>query len=1008
MAPITRSSIHGARPVEQPDVVGTILKGVLTFTDLTRSQPEPADVEDEIEDEEMESDDEMISSELEDDMAEDDLSSPLQASAQELLRPLQETADRVSRQVEQFAQLLDQHLSKKNNNKEDPFKQTMVLMDEYAAITSRDSSQIATKTSSNKQSQKNRKSLGDSASQRQNILLESRLWTLNAKLLSCKDPEAEDQIQCAQVSILADLHRYSSDEDLWQAFLNVDPLASQCETILEWLQQWKKDISDVLQDSNLDSYQDAHRGQGLWAGGNIFTQASIKKQKVTRAYPGPLNPSPEVRTSHLRKADASLLVTQMDPDARTRQDASLEVEDEAFEVSAWHASWEMLRQGTPLSECRDWWQERNEDWRSLVLRNSSLTNEGAGADIWRRIANMASGREYLAACKYLTEHDSAMNKFEKAVYGIMCGSYTAAESACESLDDHFFALFNEILIERYGCFLEEYRKRLTDPAIKNYTPPPSTIRGVSQYFKAAQLDKSTKPECHQPYKYLEGMLISDDYQPFFIEMGRAAAKMAHLTGQSRHLFDKVEADVNECAQIAAQDEDVVRVTAHLQLALQPLGLLDEAFAQHRNILENNILNYIGLLERHGKYALIPLYTSRLSPDRQPRAIGRILSKVTEQRERDLQMRLMKQYGIDTSAVIYTICDYARLSWSLGLEASDIEVEPTKIIEYNDKKIGRIRGQFIGLMDENDPVAAVVKAYEWIRHLDAKNWGMAIWLMTVLYKDLLISGNIAAAKELAANVEFTSTSLRVTGMNLSIGAFALGELNAENGETHSGADGSDNDSVRLASPTKRRKELRPVHPLAEETTDRADLSMKSILWEQLQYLVTALQFLEEWQAEADAFDSLSRDNSLAMRDAKRRLTIALTNVDEAIRPLLEEDFLDRPFDESEDFDLKDIRDHYLPECVLAYNSALYFAGHCITRQRLTQCMDLAQKVARTGSLNKAFVNSKRMSELVEAFARDSQELLSAQEQRRKGRNRNLKRPPPGATEKPDIWQVTWEK
>lgn len=976
---------------------------------LCQAENEPHDLEND--DENMDSDQEMASSELEDDLVEDGSSSPLQASAQDLLRPLQETADRVSRQVEQFAQILDKHLSNKTENEQDPFGRTMILMDRYANVTSQDSKDAETQSLSSRQTQKNRKSLGDSASQKQNVLLESRLWTLNAQLLPCKNPQITEESSFRQPTALVELHRYSTDAELWQAFMDVDVIASQCEIVLEWLQNWKKDISDALEDSNLDSYQDAQRGQGLWSGGNIFTQAPIKRQKVTRAHPGPLSPSPEVRRSHLRKSDAVALVTQMDPDAPTRQDAFLEPEDEAFEMSAWHASWEMLRRGTHGKESPKWWRDRDEDWRSLLLRNPSLQQDPDEGDTWRRIMNLASGREYMVACNDLSEHDLAMNKFEKAVYGVMCGNYAASISACTSLDDHFFALFNEILIERYDRFLDEYRKRILDPEIVSYTPPPSALRGVSQYFNAAQTDRSTRAECHQPHKYLEGMLISDEYQSFLLEMGRAAAKMAHLTGQSRHLFDKLDGDVGECAQVAAQDEDIVRVTAHLQLALQPLGLLDTAFTENETIMENNILNYIGLLERHGKYALIPLYTSRLLSDRQPRAIGRILAKVTEPRERDLQMRLMKQYRIETSKVIYTICDYARLSWSLDLEASDRDIRPTKIIEY-ENKIARMRRGFIGEMDDNDSVARVVEAHEWISHIDTKNWRMAAYLMTALYKDLLISGNLAAAKVLAEKVEFSATSLKVTGMNLSIGAFAFDENNDENGGTEKDVDGSGEDSVRLASPTKRRKDSKAGHHLAEETENRTKLSEKSILWEQLQHLVTALDLLEEWQDLADHVDSLPRDEVHIMKSSKKQLTVLLAAVNQAMQPLFEDDFLDRPFDEQENLDLTDIRNHYLPECILAYNSALYFAGHAISRQHLSQCMDLAQKVAKTASLTQVFVVSKRMSELVTAFAQDSQALLRANEPSgrsgRGGRGRSTKRPPPGAKHNPEIWQVTWEK
>lgn len=98
----------------------------------------------------------------------------------------------------------------------------------------------------------------------------------------------------------------------------------------------------------------------------------------------------------------------------------------------------------------------------------------------------------------------------------------------------------------------------------------------------------------------------------------------------------------------------------------------------------------------------------------------------------------------------------------------------------------------------------------------------------------------------------------------------------------------------------------------------------------------------------------------------------------MHPLLAEDFLCRPNDESEGAVLNDIRNHYLPECILAYDSVLYYAGHALSRKHLVECMELAQIVASNQTLTNAFVESKRMQELVTAFALDSKALLHANE------------------------------
>jgi nuclear pore complex protein Nup107 len=76
----------------------------------------------------------------------------------------------------------------------------------------------------------------------------------------------------------------------------------------------------------------------------------------------------------------------------------------------------------------------------------------------------------------------------------------------------------------------------------------------------------------------------------------------------------------------------------------------------------------------------------------------------------------------------------------------------------------------------------------------------------------------------------------------------------------------------------------------------------------------------------------------------------------------------------DEELRDLRQAYLPETVLAYISTLHFAGTGLSRDHLLECMELASIIAESDSdLSKAFAEARRMKELVEVFAACSKAL-----------------------------------
>ena len=92
---------------------------------------------------------------------------------------------------------------------------------------------------------------------------------------------------------------------------------------------------------------------------------------------------------------------------------------------------------------------------------------------------------------------------------------------------------------------------------------------------------------------------------------------------------------------------------------------------------------------------------------------------------------------------------------------------------------------------------------------------------------------------------------------------------------------------------------------------------------------------------------------------------------------------------------------MPEIILAYNSALHFDGHALSRELLLKCLDLAATIAAKGSdLTECFVAAGRVSELVDSMAITSKSILHAEEKGAKAGKRGKK----SSGKNPAIWSI----
>jgi nuclear pore complex protein Nup107 len=76
------------------------------------------------------------------------------------------------------------------------------------------------------------------------------------------------------------------------------------------------------------------------------------------------------------------------------------------------------------------------------------------------------------------------------------------------------------------------------------------------------------------------------------------------------------------------------------------------------------------------------------------------------------------------------------------------------------------------------------------------------------------------------------------------------------------------------------------------------------------------------------------------------------------------------------ELARIREMYIPEIILAYNTVLHTAGSIISRQGLIESMDLSVTLAaeENKNLTEVIVKAGRMRELVRSFAASGKSML----------------------------------
>ncbi|KAK4682005.1 Nucleoporin nup84 [Podospora pseudoanserina] len=746
-----------------------------------------------------------------------------------------------------------------------------------------------------------------------------------------------------------------SRREWWEEFLITDSVARERKIVLEWLQNSATHGPPV--DVVVSELQhNAERGDIL-AHGWLHTRHKIKLQKSVNGYQGVLDPNAATSQSHL---GSNILVTQLDPDAVTRQGRKLEPQDEFFERAIWLGCFEMLRRGYSMSEIRDWCAERTELWRAATIAPLPLSNpqddeqfdfEPGSLVLWRRMC-------------YAAAHDGGTSEYDRAVYGLLAGDLESVDKVCKSWDDKLFAHYNALLRTQFDIFLmKKGGKDLVAIAARFpafnavvYHGEPATV--AKRLVASLENDPKTSNEALGTSKSLQAAIVANDLGRYLFHQGVVLSKKANARAKSKLIPEinfPISEHINEKKYVGLGDYDGLRTLAHVLIIVNTLDRLSNSKQESghkaiRHAQENILTSYVSYLRLANLEELVPLYCSKLHKDRLYEVLGRNLIHIVGDEPREHQLIIMTKLGVD-------IKEFGRKLPLIYLnDVNDKSVRCDvkghfKILEEGPAtlKYGRIvRPDFIG-DDSNDMEGEseeLIRTLEWLIMVPGLFLETCTYAIRV-YKYFLKRADLRAARAL---------SVRVSGRYIAMEKLTFITFVDQNqDDAHGWFDEVAN------------------HDFSEAFLQECGVSRDRLLnvvrnlWE-LECLVRALDSMETLASMA----GLSRDPSHPpAREMWTQAVGDVRNVKNCMQPVLNNWLM---VSNEVDNDFQDLREAYIPETVIAYISTLHFAGGAVSRDNFMECMDLAALIAEKDSnIAQEFIKSGRMKELLESFAACSKAL-----------------------------------
>ncbi|KAK5114922.1 hypothetical protein LTR62_002081 [Meristemomyces frigidus] len=891
-------------------------------------------------------------------VVEEDQEMPTSPEVEEAVAPLRQIADRVGSEVESFAVQFAIFL-KDVPARQDKFEAAKEIVSQFEGIAKDAANSLQRNHQKERMellrkewSERTRLSISGSSKQiikssgmlqgtKADAVEEARQWQQEADIWRLfnivldfwYDREERRRMRDDKLARASQPHRYTPEKQLWERFLLENEIANIHSIYKTWLEQ-TVDHEEVSLEVIIQALEErTAAGKGLWKKGWLHTRERIKHEKRM----GSLKGASAVGLPQIRSSNGNdLIVSNVDPDAPSRQGRALEREDKQYEQAMWVFCWEMLRRGKSWQDILQWCEEHDEGWRAAILCPVAGASDALSCAAWRKMC-------------YIASQSGCSNEYEAAVYGLLGGNVKAVQKVCKTTDDHLFAHYSCALVRQFELYVRNnFPAKVCSLAQRPVTEDvlddeDEAQRIISRLIAQLQGDDTTSDEAGRPLKLIESYLLANDVESMANMVGAALSDVDSLRGGHEDAITRLRSPpapehMSKEADIALSPRGL-RIVTHMYLVLTAIDSNEqpeETVAAEQNV----IVAYTLALRAAGKRDFAPTYLSQLQPGRAIVVLARVLQDVKEAREQQTMLGLITEYKVKQSNVLEEL-----LRWTLQtrFDSKTMPEKPLQILE--DCEVDnlypgrRIIDEFLKLdnvLAEDDQ--AVLDALQWFQ-LVQNHWKLTFDALAQALRTALIAGRITCAVEIVRRFPYETLSVQKSYADLQRGVNIMD------------------------------KTLMPENQ--DDALKWQILQQQSQTYYELEQLVHAIEALAEWVTQERPYSAAGVANSTR----KKNVMDAKIALDEAMAPLLS-GLLLHATDEEEQSYLDQIRAAYLPEMILAYTIALYTSGPTLSRDGYIGIMDLSVTIAshERNRLATEFTKAGRMRELVQIFAQASKMML----------------------------------
>ncbi|KAH6575535.1 hypothetical protein BASA62_001874 [Batrachochytrium salamandrivorans] len=311
------------------------------------------------------------------------------------------------------------------------------------------------------------------------------------------------------------------------------------------------------------------------------------------------------------------VVSELDPDAPTRQNRRMAPEDQSYETELLRTIYEYLRRGR-LSDAFHLCAACDQPWRIASLGGGAFRDDPFVDGFKDFDGEQFHGNEnrmlWKAVC-YQIALDENAHPYERAIYGVLSGDVKNALSACHSWEDHIWVRYHamiEALTSKALCDMPKpfaFDQEISLP-LPNVDLEPHTIFTDLSKSEDARISR----EASEPFHIIQAHLILNSLDVLF----------ASLSAQL------IEMEQNLDTPAIAGLPRVLRFSAHLILLLREMGVVE--VAEHSHHVHFLLRKYIEMLMVAGKGDLIAMYIAFLPSEMQVDCYSSFLQDVNEDLE----------------------------------------------------------------------------------------------------------------------------------------------------------------------------------------------------------------------------------------------------------------------------------------------------------------------------------------------------------------------------------------